>query len=493
MAENKMIQQEAQTSLLSFDPILILRDVLRRWYLIVAAALIAGMGAYVLTEVRYVPQYTTTTTFVVTMQESSSSVYQNLSATTTLATTFSEIINSSILRKTVMEELRTNSFQGTIEASAVEETNLLTMKVTDSNPRTAFLATKAIIEHHPEVSRQVMGNTVLEVLQQPTVPTTPSNPLTAGSNGKKAAAIAAAAMCVLLAILSFMRDAVRSSEETANKLDCRVLAEIDHERKYRTLWAALRRRKTSILITNPLTSFSFTEKIRTLRRKLEQHMPENGKVVMVTSVLENEGKSTVAVNLALSMAQKHKRVLLMDCDMRKPACGKILDVSGSFGTIDVLKGTTALAEAVTEYPENKSLQLLLESRTVRNSTKLVSSAAMAELIQAARAEYDYIILDTPPMSAGSDAEVLGDLADGMLLIIRQNQATAGALRGALEALQATRAKVLGCVLNDCRSSPITDQGSYGYGYGTYGHYGHYGKYGKYGKYGAYGAAQKGSR
>ena len=193
------------------------------------------------------------------------------------------------------------------------------------------------------------------------------------------------------------------------------------------------------------------------------------------------------------MAQKHKRVLLMDCDMRKPACGKILGVSGSFGTIDVLKGTTALAEAVTEYPEKKSLLLLLESRTVRNSTKLVSSAAMAELIQAARAEYDYIILDTPPMSAGSDAEVLGDLADGMLLVIRQNQATAGALRGALEALQATRAKVLGCVLNDCRSSPITDQGSYGYGYGTYGHYGHYGKYGKYGKYGAYGAAQKGSR
>ena len=118
---------------------------------------------------------------------------------------------------------------------------------------------------------------------------------------------------------------------------------------------------------------------------------------------------------------------------------------------------------------------------------------MAALIQAARSGYDYIILDTPPMSAGSDAEVLSDLADGALLVIRQNQADAGALRGALEVLQATRAKVLGCVLNDCRSSPITDQGSYGYGYGTYGHYGYYGKYGKYGKYGAYGAAQKESR
>ena len=328
MAENKITQQEAPISLMSFDPVIILRDVLRRWYLIVAAALIVGMGAYTVTELNYVPQYTTTTTFVVTIQESSSSVYQNLSATSSLATTFSEIINSSILRKTVMEELGTDSFSGTIEASAVEETNLLTMQVTDSDPRTAFLATKAIIEHHSEVSRQIMGNTVLEVLQQPTVPTAPSNPMTAGRNAKMASAIAAALMCVLLAVLSYMRDAVRSGEEAADKLDCRVLAEIDHEKKYRTLWAVIRRKKTSILITNPLTSFSFTEKIRTLRRKVEQHMPEGGKVVLITSVLENEGKSTVAVNLALSLAQKHQRVLLIDCDMRKPACGKILGVSG---------------------------------------------------------------------------------------------------------------------------------------------------------------------
>lgn len=490
MAENKITQQEAPISLMSFDPIIILRDVLRRWYLIVAAALIVGMGAYTVTELNYVPQYTTTTTFVVTIQESSSSVYQNLSATSSLATTFSEIINSSILRKTVMEELGTDSFSGTIEASAVEETNLLTMQVTDSDPRTAFLATKAIIEHHSEVSRQIMGNTVLEVLQQPTVPMAPSNPMTAGRNAKMASAIAAALMCVLLAVLSYMRDAVRSGEEAADKLDCRVLAEIDHEKKYRTLWAVIRRKKTSILITNPLTSFSFTEKIRTLRRKVEQHMPEGGKVVLITSVLENEGKSTVAVNLALSLAQKHQRVLLIDCDMRKPACGKILGVSGTFGTIDVLGGTVALNEAVTEYPENRNLALLLETKALRNSTKVVSSAAMAQLIQTARAAYDYVILDTPPMSAGSDAEALDDLADGALLVIRQNQARTEVLRGAVEIMQAAQSKLLGCVLNDCHSSPITDQGSYGYGYGSYGHYG---KYGKYGKYGAYGAARKGRR
>ena len=156
----------------------------------------------------------------------------------------------------------------------------------------------------------------------------------------------------------------------------------------------------------------------------------------------------------------------------------------------MLGGTVALNEAVTEYPENRNLALLLETKALRNSTKVVSSAAMAQLIQTARAAYDYVILDTPPMSAGSDAEALDDLADGALLVIRQNQARTEALRGAVEIMQAAQSKLLGCVLNDCHSSPITDQGSYGYGYGSYGHYG---KYGKYGKYGAYGAARKGSR
>ena len=98
-------------------------------------------------------------------------------------------------------------------------------------------------------------------------------------------------------------------------------------------------------------------------------------------------------------------------------------MSGTFGTIDVLGGTVALNEAVTEYPENRNLALLLETKALRNSTKVVSSAAMAQLIQTARAAYDYVILDTPPMSAGSDAEALDDLADGALLVIRQNQAT----------------------------------------------------------------------
>lgn len=481
MADERLTEQTEQIELLSFDPIVVVLDVLRRWYVVVCVALIAAMAAYVFTELRYEPRYTTETTFVVSTQESSSTVYQNLSAASNLATTLSEVFNSSLMRKTVSEVMGTESFHGTISASAIEETNLLTMRVTDTDPRSAFLATRAIIEHHQEISSRIMGEIVLEVLQQPKVPSGPSNRADAMGTAKKAGLLCGAAACGLLLLIAFLRDTVRSASEAKKKLHCRVLGELRHERKHRSLRAVLHRQKTSILISNPLTSFSYTEKLRTLRRKVEQHLPEGGKVILVTSALENEGKSTVAVNLALSFAQKRRRVLLIDCDLRKPACCKILNLPwGASGTAAVASGSARPEEAIVPYIEGKSLDLLLEGRAVRGSSDLAGSHGMAALIDWARERYDIVILDTPPMLAGPDAEAFADLADAAILVVRQNQAETRLLCNALEVLRGAEAKVLGCVLNNCYTSVLSEQSNYGYGYG---HYGHYGKYGRYGAYG----------
>ena len=191
MAQDKNEKQSEGIELFPYDPIVLVRDVLSHWYLVVIVALLMGMATYVVKEVTYVPRYTTTTTFVVSAKDDSATVYQNLSATTGLAEVFSEVLNSSILRQTIQEELQGETFASEIHASAVPETNLLTMTVTDSNPRTAFLVTRAIIEKHPVVTRQILGDTVLDVLQKPMVPRSPSNPLEAGSQMKKMAVLSA--------------------------------------------------------------------------------------------------------------------------------------------------------------------------------------------------------------------------------------------------------------------------------------------------------------
>lgn len=207
-----------------------------------------------------------------------------------------------------------------------------------------------------------------------------------------------------------------------------------------------------------------------------------GKVLMVTSVLENEGKSTVAVNLALSMAKKRERVLLIDCDLRKPACFHLLEQREFSHTVmDVLAGKCAAEEAII-HEKNGDIDLMLQNRGNSRSGDIIASERMRDLIRWARQEYDFVVLDLPPMAEVSDAESMTKYADASLLVIRQNMAHTKAINHAAQALDKGRAKLLGCVLNNVFSTSLFSGQGFVYGYGQYGKYGKYGKYGQYASY-----------
>lgn len=462
---------------LPFDPIVVVRDVLKQWLLIVLIALSVGVGAFILTDMRYEPRYQSKATFVVTARGSSSTVLSNLSSTSELASVFSELINSSVMRKNILAAMDASYFDGTISASVVPETNLLNMTVTASDPRTAFLVAQAIIDHHEKITYQVVDSVSLEVLKGAEVATAPINRADAAGNMKKMLVLAGMAACALFAGLSVLRDTVRSGQEARKKLDCDYLGEIPHEEKYKTLFARIRRRKTGLLITNPVASFHFVENMRKLTRRVEQHMGD-GKVMLVTSVKVNEGKSTVAANIALTMARKHKKVLLIDCDLRKPACSTLLEIKTSFfGLRDVLMESCRLNEALLRY-KNTDMYLILEKRGYSDSGDLLSSPKMRALLDWARKEFDFVILDLPPMSVVSDAETVAAVADASLLVVRQNVAMTTGINRAVADLEGGKAKLLGCVLNDVYSTFLST--GQGYRYGSYG-YGGYGRYGSYGE------------
>ena len=466
-------------SLLHFDPIVLLRDVAKRWLVIVLAALAVGVGSYIYTDMTYQPVYRATTTFVVTARGSSTTVYSNLSSTSNLAGVFTELLNSSLMRKTIVREMGVSSFDGTIDTAVVPNTNLITVTVTDSNPRMAFLASQTIIDHHEDLTYQVVDNIQLEVLQSPVVPIAPVNRSGAAQQMKRMMVLAALAAAAILAVMSYLRDTVRSATEVQEKLDCDYMGEIPHENKYKTIAARLRRKKSSILIANPLTGFRFVESMRKLRRRVEQRMGD-GKVLMVTSLLENEGKSTVAVNLALAMEQKHKRVLLIDCDLRKPACHIVLDQKKfTHGINEVLHNTAELSDCFLRY-QDKDMYLLLAKKGERNTGDLIVSKRMEAMLDWARKNFDFIVLDLPPMGVAADAEGMADLADATLMVVRQNVAFAPELNNAIGNLEGHRAKMLGCVLNDVHATQL----STGQGYGSYSKYGHYGHYGNYGPSGS---------
>ena len=485
--ENSEQFQMSDQELLTYDPIVLVLEVLRRWLLIVVVAVMVSVCAYVISDSTYTPVYQSNATLVVTIRGSTGTVYNNLTAASELASVFTEVLNSSLMRKTIMQELNLTQFNGTITASAVEATNLLNLQVRASDPRTAFLVIQALIEHHEMVTYDVMGDIIVEVLQHPSVPSGPVNVNNPMALMKRALVLSAVAVAAIILFLSFMRDSVRSRLEAEKKLNCWCLGEIHHETKSKTFADWLKHRNKSILITRPEADFRYVSTIGKLRRRVEQHM-RGSRVMMVTSVLENEGKSTVAVNLALAMSRKYSKVLLIDSDFRKPACRKILDLGKPEGSVqDVVLGNTTLADAVMTDRLSRLHILCAQRISAQNVGDLISSEGMAKLIEQARLKYDFVIIDLPPMSVSSDSECMMEYADASLLVVRQNGATAGALNRAIDVLSSGKSKLLGCVLNNVHATYISSGEGYQNAYSRYGSYGKYGRYGKYGKYGRYGA------
>ena len=489
MEQNQQVQAYQKT-LFPFDPVVLLQDAVRKWALILVIALICGMAAYVYTDTGYVPRYRTEATLVLTTRDSASTVYNNLDSTATLATVFQEILNSSVMRNNVLDELGMDYFNGSIYASAIESTNLLTVQVTALDPRTAFQVLDVLLEKHELVTYSVMGDIVLEVLEPPVVPVRPYNAVNARSAFMTTSVLVAAALFVLMIVMSYFKDVIRSKDEAEQKLDCWCLGEIYHERKRFSLKDRLRKRKRSILITHPETGFRYVSTMSKLRRRVEQHMGK-GKSVMVTSVMENEGKSTVSTNLALALVKKYEKVLLIDLDLHKPACRKIMDhESPEFYTHDVILGKVALKDAVKTDKLSRLDILFAKHCSPETAGNLIHSQGLVQMLQQARDEYDYIVIDLPPMAIVPDPEAVMEHADGSLLVIRQNGVRSIDLNRAIRNLQRGNAKLLGCVLNNVYTTATFSGEGYGVGYGRYGGYGKYGKYGKYGRYAAYAAKQK---
>lgn len=474
----------------SFDTVTLARDVLKSWWIALMVAAVAAMITYMAVTVLYRPQYTATATLVVAYTESNGNVYSDMSSANTLADTFTQMLNSNLMKEKVASALGREKFDGTLTAQNVTETNLLTLTVTADTPQMAWQATQAVLEYYPQITESIMSNVSVSVMKAPAFPTAVSNPMRRGYKAGVAAGIGFSAVLLLAGIASYMRDTVKNEADFSRKVDGRLLATICAEKKYKTLAAFIQRRKTSILISNPTTSFGFSETYKILRTKVAYAMRRKGqKVLMVTSVTENEGKSTVSANLALALAQSGNRVILVDGDMRRPAVYKVFDLSiPNTNPLHALATGKMTFDKIKFYETKSGLRLLASRLPYADSTDVINSERMHRLLDYLREQADFVVLDMPPMSLVSDAECMAQLADASLLVVSQNVAWAQDINDAADALRDARAEFLGYVFNNVHTSRFAARvgGSDGYGYG----YG-YGRYGKYGRYGQYGRAAQG--
>ena len=190
------------------------------------------------------------------------------------------------------------------------------------------------------------------------------------------------------------------------------------------------------------------EQFRTIRTNIQfSSVDEELQTMIVTSSGPAEGKSTTTANMAVVFAQQGKRVLLIDADLRKPTVHYTFRTENHIGLSNVLTRQASLEEAVTVTAQDK-LWVLPSGPIPPNPSELLGSKGMQTLLEQAKDEYDVIILDTPPVLAVTDAQVLANLADGVVLVVSSGKTETDAAKKAKELLESAKAKILGVVLNN---------------------------------------------
>ena len=452
------------------DLISMLKDIGREWITILLLSIAAALFADIWICATYQPEYKTSTTFVVTAKGMNSNIYQNLTSTKDLAQQFTEILGSNVLKKKVAQDIGVNSLDVETSVDLVPETNLITLSDKAKTAAESYRVLRSVMENYNTVSDYAIKNVIIETIQQPSVAMSPSNPLNEKRMVLKVFLIAAGCLIVLVAGISYIRDTIKNPGEVSSKLDTRLLGTIAYEKKSKSLSMNRKKGYLSMLISNPLRSFAYVESSKMAASRVRSYMDkEQAKVLLVTSVMENEGKSTVAANLALSLAQEGNRVMLMDCDFRKPAQFKIFDVRDNEETDlgDVLINHKS-ADRIIRNWNDSNLYMILNKTSSNSIETLLKSTTLKQIIAFCRERMDYVVVDTSPLALVADTEELAQMTDASVLVVRQDTVLAKDINDAIDILNNTRGKVIGCILNGTASQSTGGNSHYRYG-------GHYGK------------------
>ena len=447
-------------------------------------ALAVGAFRYYRLDSSYQPVYSSSVVFSVQASYASTtdigtrSNWLDSSAAATLSQTFPYIIRSENTKMLLELELGKSIPANSITATSTADAGLFTMTATAYSPQDAFDIMNAAITIYPQAASSILGDTQIHIINIPLEPpTTPDNANNAFSSALTFAAITFVVCVLVILLLSLTRKTVHAAEDLRKLVNLKCLAYIPAVKlKKRTTKANL-----TLTITNPRVSSAFNESIRNLRVRMQKILKErDAKILLITSTLPDEGKTTVSVNLALSLASEGKRVILIDGDLRKQSLKASVGLDApSDGLVEILSGN-AKNFRLLNVP-NSTLLLLSGDETTDRPQPLLDTPRLRQVLELLRSKLDYIIIDTPPAGILSDAATFAKYADATLYVVRQDLASTAQILNSIQTLAASDVELIGCVLNQ------TQAGTNRYGYGSKYHSGYGYKY--YGSYNSKGRSR----
>lgn len=420
------------------------------------------------------PMYQADASLIVNSRESDVKTItaDQLNSAEELANLYGIIIKSDTVLEAAIEDLDLNldydSLAQKVSVASINNTSVMKISVKDADGESALRILKSIVSISPKIIRDMVEAGSVKVVSEPRLQKAPVSPdkLRYTAVGAFLGAVAA---CVITLLLAVSEDRIYSKREVEERLGITVMGEIPEQsqQKRKGLFRKQTHDRNVILTKN--VSFSLKESIRYLRMMLTRRLPKSGtNTIIVTSAVAGEGKSCVSINLALSLASDSKRVLLMECDMRKPTICKYLGVNEpKNGMSTLLTGESVLKESILH---KNGIYVIPAGSIPDNPTELLSSERMRALMKLVQDQFDYIILDTPPSADMADAIALSAQSNGVLFVIRQGYADTQVIESAFDKFRNADAKILGVVLNRCSVDTISSgKRGYGYGYGGYGY------------------------
>lgn len=448
------------------------------WWLVIGLTVAFAAGAYFNVTTTYQPTYVASATMAVNFSGNDMS-YVNIQSAQQMAEVFPYILTSGVLEDVVAEDLGMDYVPGSITAQAEDGINLFTLSVRSSDPQQAYDVLQSVIENYPKVARFVLGETRLNIMDETGVPEDTGRTYVIRGSVRRGAMKGAVLGLVIMAIYVLTRRTVKSRKDLKKNVNLEDYGSIPYiqEKKRKK-----KKNASAVNLLNERVPQVYLEAVRKLRIKVMKEMEEKGHhSLMITSSVPGEGKTTLAVNLAIAIAKQGKSVILVDADPRNPSVALHMSLKKKekekiVGLGAVLRGEVSLTKALAKVDvSGGELKVLYGGDPNDKDAKLLGTNAMSQLVETLERQADIVILDTAPSELLADAPALAKYVDAALYVVKYDYAKIRQIRTGIQALAMSGVDIIGYTFNSDRTG---QQRGYGYGYQKYGYggYSHYGNY-----------------
>ncbi|MDF2906315.1 MAG: hypothetical protein K0R34_1636 [Herbinix sp.] len=435
--------------------------VMKRLILIILCTLVGFGSSYVISSYIVKPFYTASVQMYVNPDDTASSTNINeLYYAQKVVTTYINFLQTkSFYRQVIKDSKSTLSLKELKKMTSIQSVNnteIFEISVTSKDPYESFRIVETIQSIVPDLIRNIKSSAEISVVDPVVVPTQPSGP-----NVLLNTALGGMIGFVLSVIAAFLIELldvkVKNQEDLSDKYQLPILGSIpihhgqeknnDSNRTFLFFLKKSNRKKSSMVLRRDETKFFVTEAYNALRTNLRFLLRKEGcKKILVNSPIPEEGKSTTGTNIAVTIAQTGAKVLLLDCDLRKGTLHQFFNLKSAPGVSDVLSGLKEEKEVMQETPY-ANLSVITMGAIPPNPAELLASTQMEEFIRRLEKNYEYIIIDSPPVNIVSDALSMIKLVDGILVVVKENFTTHPNIVNALSKYKLADARILGFVIN----------------------------------------------